>query len=221
MLKEKLEIREMTLSFGISYPSDEELIMLILGHGTKKMPLDVLSVKVLETLMKSNGEDLIENLTQIEGIGKTKALSIAAALELGRRQNRNPQAVLTQPKDIVPYVQSYAIQPVEHFLCVTLNGAREILNIRVICTGSGNRAIIRTADVFAEAVKERASAVVFCHNHPGGNPHPSEDDIETTRKLCAAAALLGIVVLDHIIVAKNSYYSFLEHNLFEARHLLG
>lgn len=211
----KPEIRELTLSHGLSYPSDEELIMLILGHGTKKTPVEELSVQVLETVMSSNYENLIENLTKISGIGKTKALVIAAALELGRRQNRNPKTVLSHPREIVPYVQGYAILPTEHFLCVTLNGAREILSIRVICTGSGNMAVLRMAEVYAEAIKEHASAVVFCHNHPGGNPEPSDADIETTKKLCLAARILEIKVVDHIIITKNSYFSFLEHHLFD------
>lgn len=215
MCDQKIEIRELTLKHGLSYPSDEELIMLILGHGTRKTPVDNLSVKVLEVLMKSNYDNLIENLTKISGIGKTKALAIAAALELGRRQNRNPQGALSHPKDVIPFIQSYALLPTEHFLCITLNGAREILSIRVVCTGSGNMAIIRMGDVFAEAIKEHASAVVFCHNHPGGNPTPSDDDIKTTKKLYAAAQLLQIAFLDHIIIARNSYFSFLEHNMFE------
>lgn len=213
--KGKIEIREMTLEHGLDYPSDEELIMLILGHGTKKTPVEILSVKVLEAMMKSNNENLIENLTAISGIGSSKALAIAAALELGRRHNRNPQGTLSKPKDVIPYIQNYAIQPTEHFLCVTLNGARDILSIRVICTGSGNMAIIRMTEVFSEAVKEHASAVVFCHNHPSGNPSPSDADIETTKKLCMAARLLEITVLDHIIITKNSYFSFLEHGWFE------
>lgn len=211
----KIEIRELTLRHGLSYPSDEELIMLILGHGTKKTPIESLSVKVLDVMMRSNHDNLVKNLTAISGIGKTKALAIASALELGRRHNRNPSSVLSRPKDVVPFIQGYAIRPTEHFLCITLNGAREIISIRVICTGSGNMAIMRMSEVFAEAVKERASAVIFSHNHPSGNPNPSEDDIETTKKLCAAAQLLEIAVLDHIIIAKESYFSFLEHNLFD------
>lgn len=211
----KLRIREMTLAHGLAYPSDEELVMLILGHGTKETPVEELSVRVLETVMKSNYDNLVENLTKISGIGKTKALVIAAALELGRRQNRNPHTVLSHPREIIPYVQSYALLPTEHFLCVTLNGAREILSIRVVCTGSGNMAVIRMSEVYAEAIKEHASAVVFCHNHPGGNPEPSDADFETTKKLCLAASLLEIKVLDHIIIAKNSYFSFLEHHLFD------
>ena len=215
MYKQKIEIRELTLEHGLSYPSDEELIMLILGHGTSKTPVEQLSVKALEVLMRSNYDNLIENLTEINGVGKTKALAIAAALELGRRQNRNPQGALSEPKDVIPYIQNYAIQPTEHFICVTLNGAREILSIRVICSGSGNMAVMRTSEVFAEAVKERASAVILSHNHPGGNPNPSDEDVETTKKLYAAAQILGIALLDHIIITRNAYYSFLEHRWFE------
>lgn len=213
--KNKIEIRELTIQHGLSFPSNEELIMLILGSGTKRTPIKDLSRQVLEIVMSSNCENLVENLLRINGMGKSKALIIAAALELGRRIGKNPEAVLNNPSDIIPYVQSYAMQKQEHFLCVMLNGAMDILSIRVICIGAGNMAIIRPRDVFAEALKEHASAIVLCHNHPGGNPNPSQQDIKTTLRLYQAAELLGISILDHIIIAKTGYYSFLEHNLMD------
>lgn len=211
----KPEIRELTMRNGMSYPSDEELIMLLLGSGTKKTPVERLAKKVAAVVAASNSEHLIENLMRIDGIGQNKALTIAAALEFGRRMNRNPQAVVTTPKDVIPFIQNYAMQPFEHFLCISLNGAREIISIRVVCTGSGNMAVLRTADVFTEAIKEHASAVVLSHNHPGGTPVPSSNDIRTTQKLLKAANLLGIALLDHIIITRNSYFSFLEHNILD------
>ncbi len=120
--EQKLEIRELTLKRGLAYPSDEELIMLLLGSGTKKMPIPVMAEKVLGVVLESNPEELVGNLTKIPGIGKSRALLIAAALELGRRMNRTPQAVLENPRDIVPYIQHYAMQPAEHFLCISLTG---------------------------------------------------------------------------------------------------
>ncbi|MCR5126112.1 MAG: DNA repair protein RadC [Treponema sp.] len=211
--EKKLQIRELTLLNGLSFPSDEELIMLLLGSGTKERPVDKLSKEVLSVLMKSNKEDMVQNLTKISGIGQNRALAVAAAMELGRRLNRTPQVTMCEPGDILPYIQGYSMQPQEHFLCVSLNGAREVIGIRVVCVGSGNMAILRPSDVFAEAMKEHASAIVVSHNHPSGNPTPSDADIKTTHELMEASHLLGIALLDHIILGKNSYFSFLEHDM--------
>ena len=212
---EKPLVRELTLLNGMSYPSNEELIMLILGSGTKAVPIEDLSARVMKVIVRTNPPELVTSLLQIDGIGVTKALAIAAAIELGSRVNRTPQLLLKEPKDVLPYVQHYAMQPKEHFVCVSLNGAREVISIRVICVGGGNMAVIRPRELFGEALKEHASAIVLCHNHPSGNCSPSEDDITTTANLCKAALLLGIVLLDHLIITKTDYFSFLEHNLLE------
>ncbi len=209
----KPNVRELVLSNGMSYPSDEELIMLILGSGTKKVPIEQLAHEVMTAIDGTNPPELIESLQKVDGMGKTRALTIAAALEFGRRMNRNPQAVLGSPKDVIPYVQHYAMQTAEHFVSVSLNGAREIISIRVLSVGSGNMAILRPREIFCEAVKEHASAVVLCHNHPGGCCTPSPDDIETTSALEKAAELLGIALLDHIIITRTGYFSFLEHGM--------
>ena len=220
---ERLTIRELTIKHGLSYPSDAELIMLILGSGTKSCPVNELAKLVLNTILSSNSENLVANLTSIKGIGRSKALMLSAAIEFGKRLNRNPQVKLCSPPDLIPYIQCYAMQKQEHFLCISLNGAKEIISIRVICTGTGNMAVIKPADVFAEAIKEHASAIVISHNHPSGTPEPSESDIKTTMRLKHAAELLGIGLIDHIIITKTGYFSFLEHNFLneeKASHLL-
>lgn len=218
--KNKVQIRELTIKNGIDFPSNEELIMLILGSGTKDLPIKRLAGIVLEIVMSSNAENLVENLIKIRGMGKTKALMIAAALELGKRINRNPQGSFETPKELLPYIQNYAMQVQEHFLCISLNGAREVLSIRVICQGAGNMAIVRPSEVFSQAVKEHASAVVLCHNHPSGDPRPSDADIRTTLRMFLAADTLGISLADHIIITKTRYFSFLEHNFLSAEKLL-
>ena len=218
-IEAKLEIRELTLKHGLSYPSEAELIMLILGSGTKDTPIRELSKQVLGIVMSSNNENLLENLMTIKGMGKSKALMIAAALEFGKRCNRNPQVALRTPAEIVPYIQNYAMQKQEHFLCISLNGAREIISIRVVCTGSGNMAVISPAEVFSEAIKEHASAIVISHNHPSENPAPSKEDVHTTIRLFQAAEILGISLLDHIIITKTRYFSFLEHDYMDEEKL--
>lgn len=206
-------IRELTLLNGISYPDDEELIMLILGKGTKNNPIESLAEKVTKTINSSNEEELIPNLKKINGIGESRALIIAAALELGRRRRGILRSSINAPKDVIPFLQHYTLMPTEHFITVTVNGAKEILSTRVVSVGTINKALIHPREVFANAVSEYASGIICCHNHPCGQCYPSNADIDSTKILQKAAKILGIVFMDHIIITKEDYFSFLEHGM--------
>ena len=133
--KNKLDIRERTIENGLLYPTNAELIMLILGSGTKEMSIDVLAKKINNVLTDSNFDDVVENLLKLKGVGQGKALAIAAALELGRRHCTHLKALIKTPEDVLPYVQNYAMCGKEHFLMLTLNGRHEIMNIHLICDG--------------------------------------------------------------------------------------
>ena len=206
-------IRELTLLNGISYPDDEELIMLILGKGTKNNPIESLAEKVTKTINSSNEEELIPNLKKINGMGESRALVIAAALELGRRRRGLLRSSINAPKDVIPFLQHYTLMPTEHFITVTVNGAKEILSTRVVSVGTINKALIHPREVFANAVSEYASGIICCHNHPCGQCYPSNADIDSTKILQKAAKILGIVFMDHIIITKEDYFSFLEHGM--------
>lgn len=206
-------IRELTLLNGISYPDDEELIMLILGKGTKNNPIESLAEKVTKAINSSNDEELIPNLKKIEGMGESRALIIAAALELGRRRRGILRSSINAPKDVIPFLQPYTLMPTEHFITVTVNGAKEILSTRVVSVGTINKALIHPREVFANAVSEYASGIICCHNHPCGQCYPSNADIDSTKVLQKAAKILGIVFMDHIIITKEDYFSFLEHGM--------
>lgn len=206
-------IRELTLLNGISYPDDEELIMLILGKGTKNNPIESLAEKVTKTINSSNEEELIPNLKKINGMGESRALIIAAALELGRRRRGILRSSINVPKDVIPFLQHYTLMPTEHFITVTVNGAKEILSTRVVSVGTINKALIHPREVFANAVSEYASGIICCHNHPCGQCYPSNADIDSTKILQKAAKILGIVFMDHIIITKEDYFSFLEHGM--------
>lgn len=206
-------IRELTLLNGISYPDDEELIMLILGKGTKNNPIESLAEKVTKAINSSNEEELIPNLKKIDGMGESRALIIAAALELGRRRRGILRSSINAPKDVIPFLQHYTLMPTEHFITVTVNGAKEILSTRVVSVGTINKALIHPREVFANAVSEYASGIICCHNHPCGQCYPSNADIDSTKILQKAAKILGIVFMDHIIITKEDYFSFLEHGM--------
>lgn len=209
----KPDIRERALKHGLQYPSDEELVMLILGSGTKNVPIRRLSRKVVETLYKSNNNDVIKNLASIKGMGTGKTLAIAAALELGRRKNAHMHHVIKQPKDVVPFVKQYSVMPKEHFLSITLDGRHAIIQIHVVTIGTINKVLVHPREIFSDALSENAAAVIVCHNHPSGTCEPSENDILTTQTLIDAARILDITLLDHIILDRDTYFSFLEHNM--------
>ncbi|MBR1911947.1 MAG: DNA repair protein RadC [Treponema sp.] len=207
------DIRELTLKNGISYPSDSELLMLMLGSGIQNMPIQELSKKVMSVMNLSNQDNLIKNLKDIKGMGTSKTLAVAAALELGRRRNAYLKAVINKPHDIIPYIQHYAMENKEHFICTSLNGAHEILKIRVISIGTIDKTLIHPREIFSDPIAEHASAVICSHNHPYGACMPSKADIESTKAIKNAADILGIAFLDHIILTKSDYFSFLEHEM--------
>lgn len=209
------DIRELTLANGISYPNDEELVMLILGRGTRNNPIESLAEDVTKAINSSNEENLIRNLTQLDGMGESRALIIAAALELGRRRRGMLRSAIQYPKDVVPYLKQYSLMPTEHFITVTVNGAKEILSTRVVSVGTISRALIHPREVFAGAVAEYASGIICCHNHPCGQCYPSEADISSTKILQQASRVLGISFMDHIIITGSGYFSFLEHGMLE------
>ena len=209
------EIRELTLANGIAYPSDEELVMLILGKGTKDNPIEQLSEKVIQAINASNEDNLVENLTAIDGMGSSRALAISAAIELGRRRKGFLHSIIRKPKDVVPYIKHYSLMKSEHFITITTNGAHEIIGSKVISIGTVSRALIHPREVFADAVSQHASGIICCHNHPCNQCYPSNADIESTKQLYKASSILGISFLDHIIITRDGYFSFLEHGMLE------
>lgn len=209
----KPDVREKTLEHGISFPFDEELVMLILGSGSKDVPVEILANRIVETLDQSDDGEIIENLQKIKGVGEGKALAVAAAIELGRRRNNHLKAPIRTPQDVIPFVRNYAVSQKEHFLVITLNGGHEIIQIHCVSVGTLNRTLIHPREVFCQAIKENAAAIIVCHNHPSGNCKPSEEDVETTRILLQASRIIGIELLDHVIIDCENYFSFLENHI--------
>ena len=214
-MKKKPDIREKILRNGITYPTNMELIMVLLGTGIQGMPVDKLARRVMDTITAAPREKLLEQLMQLEGIGPSKAVTIAAAIEFGRRQNLHTGKQISKPSDLIPFVNHYAMQEQEHFICVTLNGAHEIIKIRTVSVGTINKTMVHPREVFTGAIKDMASAVILCHNHPSGNCIPSSDDIETTHRRVEAGQGLGIHVLDHLILTTRGFFSIKEEGLLE------
>jgi DNA repair protein RadC len=202
--------REKLLRKGARALSDQELLAVLLGRGTPGLDVLALAAK-LARLIDEKGLDVkAEDLLQFAGVGDAKATVILAAIEFARRRIKPEGAKIETPADLLPHIHHYADRKQEHFLCAAINGANEILNIRVVSIGLVDRSPVHPREVFADALADRASAVIVAHNHPSGGLAPSPGDIAITAQLKAAGAILGIALLDHIIFNRTGYFSFLE-----------
>ena len=202
--------REKLLAQGAAFLSDQELLAVILGKGTQKDDVLSLSKKIVKIIDEKGLSFSADNIIGIDGIGAAKAASIAAAFEFVRRRIKPEGLRIKFPADVLPLLQHYADRKQEHFLCVSINGANEVMNVRVVSIGLINKSHVHPREVFADVISERASAVIVAHNHPSGDLTPSSEDIQVTRQLKEAAKTLGLSFLDHIIFNQKGYYSFAE-----------
>jgi DNA repair protein RadC len=202
--------REKLLRKGAAALSDQELLAVLLGKGTPAMDVMTLAGKLARLIDEKGLDVTAEDLGQFPGVGNAKATLILAAIEFARRRIKPEGAKIETPADLLPHVRHYADRKQEHFLCASINGANEILNIRVVSIGLIDRTPVHPREVFADALADRASAIIVAHNHPAGNVEPSAADVEITVQLKAAGSVVGIALLDHIIFNRSGYFSFLE-----------
>jgi DNA repair protein RadC len=205
--------REKLLRKGARALSDQELLAVLLGKGTPGMDVMTLAGKLARLIDEKGLEVKAEELSQFEGVGDAKATLILAAIEFTRRRIKPEGAKIETPADLLPHVRHYADRKQEHFLCATINGANEIQNIRVVSIGLIDRTPVHPREVFADAISDRACAIIVAHNHPNGTLEPSSNDLDVTKQLKGAGKVVGISLLDHIIFNRSSYFSLLENGL--------
>ncbi len=203
--------REKLLRQGASFLTDQELLAVLLGKGTSKMDVMTLADKLVRVIDEKGLDVGAEDLISFEGMGDAKATLVLAAIEFARRRIKPAGLKIVTPADVLPLIRHYADRKQEHFIAVTINGANEVLNVRVICIGLIDRSPVHPREVFADAVTDRASGIIVAHNHPEGELEPSHADIEVTKKLKEAGQSIGIELLDHIIFNRISYFSFIEN----------
>jgi DNA repair protein RadC len=186
------------------------LLAILLGKGTPGMDVMTLAAK-LAKVVDEKGLDLrAEDLTQFEGVGDAKATLILAAVEFARRRIKPEGVKIESPVDVLPLIRHYADRRQEHFLCLSINGANEVINIRVVCIGLVDRTPVHPREVFADALTDRASGIIVAHNHPSGPLEPTAWDVEMTKQLKAAGDVVGVTLLDHMIFNRTGHFSFLE-----------
>jgi DNA repair protein RadC len=157
----------------------------------------------------------VEELSGLAGIGQTKACSIVAMLEFGRRRWGAAGTRINHPEDIYALVRHHADRRQERFICISLNGAHEVLAVRIVTIGLVNKTIVHPREVFADPILDRSSAVIVAHNHPSGQLIPSGEDDEVTERLRAASEILGLHFLDHVIFSDRSFFSYRQAGKFD------
>ena len=213
--------REKLYSYGVESLSNAELLAIIIRTGHQQDT----AVEVAQRILNLDNKGLpflsnvtLQQLTEIKGIGECKAAQILATVELGKRINRwrshdkikvtSPMVIANLVMDEMKYLDK------EHFNIALLDTKNQILTIENISIGTLNASIVHPRDVFSLAIRKNANAIILLHNHPSGDPQPSNEDINITHRLVDVGNLVGIKVLDHIIIGDNRYISFKEKNLF-------
>ena len=204
---------------GVESLSNEELLAIIFKTGTKGNSAKDLGSEVLSKIgnIKKLNDINFESLKNIKGIGVSKACNLLASIELGKRINKEVETLknikLTNSELVYKfYKDKIGDKKQEHFYCVYLDNRKNIIGDKLLFIGTINYSLVHPREIFKEAYLFGATALICVHNHPGGNPLPSKQDFEITNNLINAGNLLGIKVLDHVIICKNKYYSFLENN---------
>jgi DNA repair protein RadC len=212
--------REKMLSYGCQSLSNSELLAIILSTGTKdKTAIDLASgiLNMTSEGLRSLRDCTIEELSQIKGIGLAKASQIIAAVELGKRialTTKVNNYKIKSPDDVSNLLmEEMRYSNKEIFSILLLNTKHDVIAIENISIGSLNASIVHPREVFNRAIKRSSSAIILAHNHPSGDPKPSGEDINITKRLIKAGTIIGINVLDHIIIGDGVYFSMKEQEL--------
>lgn len=211
--------RERLAKLGPEALRDAELIAVLFRTGTREMGAVALADRVIHHFggLRALARASIEELQHVKGLGAVKAIEIKAALELGKRLSNHiagERPKITCAGDVARLLMvDYKDKETEEFKALMLNTKNEVLKVYPVSSGVLDATVALPRDVFRQAVREGATAVIVCHNHPSGDPEPSRDDISLTRRLSEAAEILGIRLLDHVVFGDGRHVSLKERNL--------
>ena len=212
--------REKLLMRGAQNLSDAELIAILLRTGKKGTSV----LEISRELIKSEGNlavlatRTVESLQKVSGIGKDKAATLAAAFELSRRILSQAKwfsnKKVTSPQEIADvFIPLLRDENKEKFIVVCLNSSNKIIKHEIISIGNLNSSVVHPREIFKVAIDCASASIILIHNHPSGNPEPSNEDIRITKKIVDSGKILDIPVFDHLIIAGETYTSFVEKRL--------
>lgn len=196
--------------------SNHELLAILLRTGTKEESVLQLANRLLTNFegLRLLKDATLDEMTAIKGIGKAKAIQVLAAIEIGRRISNlayDDRYVIRSPEDCANYVMNdMRFLSQEHFVCLYLNTKNQVLHKKTVFIGSLNASIVHPREVYKEALRRSAASVICLHNHPSGDPAPSREDIEVTKRLAESGKIIGIELLDHVIIGENKFVSLKE-----------
>jgi DNA repair protein RadC len=212
--------REKLLSKGAQNLSDAELIAILLRTGKKgKSVLEIArELLKIERNLAMLATKTVDSLQQISGIGKDKAATLAAAFELSRRILSQPKWLsdkkITSPQDVAEmFIPILRDENKEKFFVVCLNSSNKIIKHELISVGNLNSSVVHPREIFKVAIDNLSASIILIHNHPSGNPEPSSEDIRITKKMVETGKIMDIPVFDHLIIAGETYTSFVEKRL--------
>jgi DNA repair protein RadC len=211
-LSESEKARERLITHRTDYLSNQELLIVLLSPGSRDISAVVNSLlSIYDGNLKALFTASVHQLTKAEGIGIVKACQIKAAFELGKRVNtycKEERPQITSTEDVISLVAPHMIYlKQEEFRVLLLDSKNRVICYQRISLGSSSEALVYPSDVFRPAIAEGATSIILVHNHPSGDPEPSERDILLTRVLCICSRLVGIDILDHIIIGSSDCVS--------------
>ena len=209
--------REKLIKKGVGALHKEELLAIILRTGVKGKS----ALKVANEILRKYGDKKLldvsyQELKNIRGVGSTKAVQILAAIELGRRlfkEKQEKEVFINSPEEVVKEVEHIKENKKENFICLYLDARNKLIYKETVSIGTLNANLVHPREVFEPAVRNLAAQIIVVHNHPSGDPEPSEDDLEITKRLMESGKILGIELIDHLIITKERFFSFKEKGL--------
>ena len=205
--------REKLIAKGVQSLKNDELLAILLGSGVQGKDVRKLAKEIV-ALMDVDFDALsLNKLCDIHGLGIAKASQILASIELSKRYLIRTNKRVTSAEDVYTELKSFSNKSQEHFLTITLDGASHIINTRTVFIGTLNQSLVHPREVFADAIADRAAGIIIAHNHPSGTLEASRADIAITQRLKEVSKLVGIELLDHVILAKDGFYSFSDEGL--------
>lgn len=206
--RKDLRPREKLQARGAEALSDYELLMAIIGSGTQYADVTKLAREVQKLLKEKGSELAYEDLLSVKSLGPAKAIIIMAGFELWRRQFEvSERPIIDSPEKAVEQLSDIRDKKQEYFVCLTLDGANRLIAKRTITIGTLTASLVHPREVFADAITDRDASIIVAHNHPSGSLEPSRADMDVTDHLREAGDLLGVKLIDHIVVTKDSYSS--------------
>lgn len=207
--------REKLIKYGPGHLSNSELLAILLRSGKRGENVLELANKILKIFKAENLPNAAyDELKGFSGLGPAKACEIIACFELGKRLLKGKAAGLfLKPEDVWKELKEIREHKKEHFIIFFLDSRNQEIKREIVSIGSLNANLVHPREVFEPAIKNLAAQVILAHNHPSGDPEPSEDDVELNKRLAEAGKILGIEVIDHIVIGKNGYLSFKEKGL--------